>query len=305
MREKVSKKDLKTYFKEQEELIYKSEEKSKKAKADIINFISNLFFNIVLTISLIFAFFAFCINKGYKTEWVYLFLLIEPWIYFILKYFIESFSKWFNKWRGIILVILELILSLVFFIFVSYNLTDTQFYNLLILTWTIYSCMIVFVTVWRTISRKRHKELISNNKQEALIKTIKRDSFINILLIINIIINASTTVLYFWNITNFDFKFMKSLLFFGGFFTCFMAVYIISSVLIEPVAIHFTILAISKRKKKLDKSYKRINKELKEKYENEEITDYKKKLDDAYNKVITEQDKLIKDLVNNENILID
>ena len=192
-------------------------------------------------------------------------------------------------------------LGILFFSFVSYDIDTNQFYNLLILTWTVYSCLLVFITIWNAINKKKQLKLIKESCE--LKQKLFQDAYTNILLIVVVIINIATTILYFWDINNLDNNFfIKPLLYIGGMLTLVLTGYVICSVFKKPIEIYFTIFAINKKIKKMEKRKRIIKKQIMVDYGNEPSIeeDYNIKFTKIYNGYSEKQEKTIEELLRGE-----
>lgn len=300
MNKKLTKKDIKQYFNERLDKLKQIDEQKKITREKAKNKIANFITVVVLTIITLFLITLLI----YKCQWNYMFInlgfIVIP-VYLLLTKS-KKFVVFYNSNRGRILIVYMLVLMVCFLFNVSYDLKQEEFYNLLILVWTIYSCMIVFVTIWRITNDKRKKKYLSELSNVKAYKLISTDAFISILLIINVVINVFTTFLYFWNVTNYNNSFlMKPALYTGGFLTCILAFTIIIDYFIEPLESYYILIKMNREKKKIERLYNKIKDELKKRTQDSEIdSDYEEKVDKEYQKRINEIDKRINETLKKE-----
>lgn len=300
-KKRVREKDIKVLFENEQKLIEDEEKKNKELLYKIKNALSNIVVISTIIAFSLFTIFVICKRFDLNRYFIFLGFVVIP-LYFLLKKTIKGFIDFFNRWRLIIFSLFCIVLGILFFSFVSYDIDTNQFYNLLILTWTVYSCLLVFITIWNAINKKKQLKLIKDSSE--LKQKLFQDTYTNILLIVVVIINIATTILYFWDINNLDNDFfIKPLLYIGGMLTLVLTGYVICSVFKKPIEIYFTIFAINKKIKKMEKRKRIIKKQIMVDYGNEPSIeeDYNIKFTKIYNDYSEKQEKTIEELLRGEN----
>ena len=296
-KKRVREKDIKLLFENEQKMIEDEEEKNRKMLYKIKNSLSNIVVISTIVIFSLFTIFVICKKFDLNRYFIFLGFVVVP-LYYLLKKTIKGFIDFFNRWRLIIFSLFCIVLGILFFSFVSYDIDTNQFYNLLILTWTVYSCLLVFITIWNAINKKKQLKLIKDSSE--LKQKLFQDAYTNILLIVVVIINIATTILYFGDINNLDNNFfIKPLLYIGGMLTLVLTGYVICSVLKKPIEIYITIYKINKRINKMEKRKTRIKNQIMVNYEEEKTVeeDYQAKFVNIYNDYKAKQEKIIEELL--------
>ena len=296
-KKRVREKDIKLLFENEQKMIEDEEEKNRKMLYKIKNSLSNIVVISTIVIFSLFTIFVICKKFDLNRYFIFLGFVVVP-LYYLLKKTIKGFIDFFNRWRLIIFSLFCIVLGILFFSFVSYDIDTNQFYNLLILTWTVYSCLLVFITIWNAINKKKQLKLIKDSSE--LKQKLFQDAYTNILLIVVVIINIATTILYFGDINNLDNNFfIKPLLYIGGMLTLVLTGYVICSVLKKPIEIYITIYKINKRINKMEKRKKIIKNQIMVNYEEEKTVeeDYQAKFVNIYNDYKAKQEKIIEELL--------